>query len=135
MSYINGIDVVKLTSTANQLDTALKELRSRVSQCEISINHLHQAVFGYRNNNIINSLQEQLDAVEIDINDYKCAIAGEISEIRADLDAYIRQQDEKSDLEILEQNSENEVKNYFIDMDLVKDEQLWEPYGPDWWNQ
>ena len=134
MSQYN-IDISRLTNIANQLDTAMKELRSRVSQCEISINHLHNIVCGYGSGNLINGLQQQIDNLELDINDYKCAVAGEIAQIRTDLDALTEKPNEKSDLEILEQNSENEVKNYFIDMDLVKNEQLWEPYGPDWWNQ
>ena len=41
---------------------------------------------------------------------------------------------EKSDLEILEQNSRNELK--YIDLDEVnKEKEFWELYDENWWNK
>ena len=40
---------------------------------------------------------------------------------------------EKSDLEIFEQNDEIKVKNHYIDLDdMVNVKGLWEPYDGDW---
>ena len=40
---------------------------------------------------------------------------------------------EKSDLEIFEQNDEIKVKNHYIDLDdIVNVKGLWEPYDGDW---
>ena len=43
---------------------------------------------------------------------------------------------EKSDLEIFEQNDEIKVKNHYIDLDDVnKEKGIWELYDENWWNK
>ena len=59
---------------------------------------------------------------------------GEVAELRANLDAWVVKPNEKSDLEILEQNSRNELK--YIDLDEVnKEKEFWELYDENWWNK
>jgi hypothetical protein len=59
---------------------------------------------------------------------------GEVAELRANLDAWAVKPNEKSDLEILEQNSRNELK--YIDLDDVnKEKGFWGLYDDNWWNK
>ena len=107
-----------LIYTTDKLTLSIGELQHRVCSCEASIN----------------KIMEKLENLSMDFSDLKCQIAGEFSELRADLDALTVNLNEKCDLEILEQNDSNELK--YIDLDEVnKEKGFWDLYDENWWNK
>lgn len=77
-----------LAYTADKFTSSISELQHRVCSCEASIN----------------KIMEKLENLSMDFSDLKCQIAGEFSELRADLDALTVDPNEKCDLEIFKQN-------------------------------
>lgn len=77
-----------LAYTTDKLTSSIGELQHRVCSCEASIN----------------KIMEKLENLSMDFSDLKCQIAGEFSELRADLDALTVDPNEKCDLEIFKQN-------------------------------
>ena len=107
-----------LAYTTDKLTSSIGELQHRVCSCEASIN----------------KIMEKLENLSMDFSDLKCQIAGEFSELQADLDALTVNLNEKCDLEILEQNDSNELK--YIDLDEVnKEKGFWDLYDENWWNK
>ena len=122
-----------LSYVITKLNTSIHELQSRVSECESSIARLNDEVYGIQLRKNI-ELKDRIDELVLDFNDLKYQMVGELSELRADLDAWVVKSNEKSDLEILEQNSRNELK--YIDLDEVnKEKGFWDLYDDYWWNK
>ena len=130
MEYVSGKNLVYIME---KLNDSIHELQSRVSACESEIARLHNQAYNIQWGRNI-EFRDKMDELTTDFKDFKCQIAGELSELRADLDACVVKPNEKSDLEILEQNSRNELK--YIDLDEVnKEKGIWELYDENWWNK
>ena len=114
-----------LTYTIERLNHSIYELQSRVSECESKIARLNNQVYG-----IHPEQNSELNELAMDFKDLKCQIIEEISELRADLDAWVVKSNEKSDLEILEQNGRNELK--YIDLDDDEKNDYWYWNGETW---
>ena len=122
-----------LTYTIEKLNHSIYTLQSRVSACESEIAKLTNQVYNIQLGSDI-ELKDKMDELVFDFNDLKYQVAGELSELRADLDAWTVKSNEKSDLEILEQNCGNELK--YIDLDDVNREKgFWGLYDENWWNK
>ena len=130
MEYVSGKN---LAYVMEKVYDSIHELQSRVSECESKIARLNNQVYDIQSGRNI-EFRNRMDELATDFKDLKCQIAGELSEIRANLDALVVKPNEKSDLEILEQNSRNELK--YIDLDEVnKEKEFWELYDENWWNK
>lgn len=122
-----------LSYVITKLNTSIHELQSRVSECESKIAQLNNQVYNIQLGRNI-EFRDRMNELTLDFNDLKCQIVGEISELRADLDAWVVKPNKKSDLEIFEQNGRNELK--YIDLDDVnKEKGFWELYDDNWWNK
>ena len=130
VKYITG-DI--LTYTIEKLNHSIYELQSRVSECESQIAQLNNQAYNIQLERNL-EIKTKMNELTTDFKDLKYQIAGELSELRANLDALGVKPNEKSDLEILEQNSRNELK--CIDLDEVnKEKEFWELYDENWWNK
>ena len=107
VGYISGNT---LTYIVENLNHSIHELQSRISECESQIARLNDQVYNiqYGKNT---EFRDRMDELVLDFNDLKCQIVGEVAELRANLDAWVVKPNEKSDLEILEQNIDDENKN------------------------
>ena len=122
-----------LTYTIEKLNHSIHDLQSRVIECESKIAQLNNQVYNIQLGRNL-EFRDRIDELVLDFNDLKCQIVGELSELRADLDAWVVKPDKKSDLEIFEQNGRNELK--YIDLDDVnKEKGFWELYDENWWNK
>ena len=122
-----------LTYAIEKLNHSIHDLQSRVSECESKIARLNNQVYDIQPGRNM-EFRDRMNELVLDFNDLKCQIAGELSELRADLDAQVVKPDKKSDLEILEQNIRNEL--IYIDLDEVnKEKGFWELYDENWWNK
>lgn len=119
-----------------KLEQSVKELRSRLSQCECQIANLNNYIWGSQGPaNQISHIRDTVDNLSMDVNDFKNQLVGEICELRADLNVQTDNPNKKSNLEILEQNGRKEAKEY-IDLDDIADGKgLWELYDENWWNK
>ena len=99
-----------LTYTIEKLNHSIHELQSRVSECESKIARLNNQVYNIQLGRNL-EFRDRIDELVLDFNDLKCQMVGEVAELRANLDAWIVDPNEKSDLEILEQNIDDEDKN------------------------
>ena len=99
-----------LTYTIEELNHSIHELQSRVSECESKIARLNNQVYNIQLGRNL-EFRDRIDELVLDFNDLKCQMVGEAAELRANLDAWIVNPNEKSDLEILEQNIDDEDKN------------------------
>lgn len=130
VKYVSG---ETLTYAIEKLNHSIYELQNRVSECESKIAQLNNQVYNIQYGKNI-EFRDRMDELVLDFNDLKCQIVGELSGLRADLDAWVVKPDKKSDLEIFEQNSRNELK--YIDLDDVnKEKGFWELYDENWWNK
>lgn len=130
VKYVTG-DI--LTYTIEKLNHSIYELQSRVSECESQIAQLNNQAYNIQLERNL-EIKSKMNELTTDFKDLKYQIAGELSELRANLDALAVKPNEKSDLEILEQNSRNELK--YIDLDEVnKEKEFWELYDENWWNK
>ena len=130
VKYVTG-DI--LTYTIEKLNHSIYELQSRVSECESQIAQLNNQAYNIQLERNL-EIKSEMNELTTDFKDLKYQIAGELSELRANLDALVVKPNEKSDLEILEQNSGNELK--YIDLDDVnKEKGFWELYDENWWNK
>ena len=130
MEYISREN---LASIITKLNHSIHELQGRVSKCESEIAQLNNQVYNIQLGRNI-EFRDRMNELVFDFNDLKCQIVGELSELRADLDAQVVKPDKKSDLEIFEQNGRNELK--YIDLDDVnKEKGFWELYDENWWNK
>lgn len=130
VKYITG-DI--LTYTIEKLNHSIYELQSRVSECESQIAQLNNQAYNIQLERNL-EIKSKMNELTTDFKDLKCQIVGEVAELRADLDAQVVKPDEKSDLEIFEQNGRNELK--YIDLDDVnKEKGFWELYDENWWNK
>ena len=107
VKYVTG-DI--LTYTIEKLNHSIHELQSRVSECESGIAKLNNQVYGIQPGRNM-EFRDRMDELTADFKDLKCQIVGEVAELRANLDAWVVKPNEKSDLEILEQNIDDEDKN------------------------
>ena len=107
VKYVTG-DI--LTYTIEKLNHSIYELQSRVSECESQIAQLNNQVYNIQYGRNI-EFRDRMDELTADFKDLKCQIVGEVAELRANLDAWVVKPNEKSDLEILEQNIDYEDKN------------------------
>ena len=122
-----------LTYTIEKLNHSIHDLQSRVIECESKIAQLNNQVYNIQYGKNM-EFRDRMDELVLDFNDLKCQIVGEVAELRANLDAWNVKPNEKSDLEILEQNSRNELK--YIDLDDVnKEKGFWDLYDDNWWNK
>lgn len=122
-----------LTYTIEKLNHSIHDLQSRVIECESKIAQLNNQVYNIQLGRNM-ELRDRMNELTLDFNDLKYQIVGELSELRADLDAWVVKPDKKSDLEIFEQNSRNELK--YIDLDDVnKEKGFWELYDENWRNK
>ena len=99
-----------LTYTIEKLNHSIHELQSRVSECESKIARLNNQVYNIQLGRNL-EFRDRIDELVLDFNNLKCQMVGEVAELRANLDAWIVNPNEKSDLEILEQNIDDEDKN------------------------
>lgn len=99
-----------LTYAIDKLNHSIHDLQSRVSECESKIARLNNQVYDIQPGRNI-EFRDRMDELTADFKDLKCQIVGEVAELRANLDAWIVKPNEKSDLEILEQNIDDEDKN------------------------
>ena len=130
MKYVT---IENLDHVIMKLYDSIYELSSRVSECESQIAQLNNQAYNIQLGRNL-EIKSKIDELTTDFKDLKCQIAGELSELRANLDALVVKPNEKSDLEILEQNSRNELK--YIDLDEVnKEKGFWELYDENWWNK
>ena len=130
VKYVTG-DI--LTYTIEKLNHSIYELQSRVSECESQIAQLNNQAYNIQLERNL-EIKSKMNELTTDFKDLKYQIAEELSELRANLDALAVKPNEKSDLEILEQNSRNELK--YIDLDEVnKEKEFWELYDENWWNK
>ena len=130
VKYVTG-DI--LTYTIEKLNHSIYELQSRVSECESQIAQLNNQAYNIQLERNL-EIKSKMNELTTDFKDLKYQIAGELSELRANLDALVVKPNEKSDLEILEQNSRNELK--YKDLDEVnKEKEFWELYDENWWNK
>ena len=109
VGYISGN---ALTYTVEKLNHSIHELQSRVSDCESKIAQLNNQVYDIQFGKNI-EFRDRMDELTLDFKDLKCQIVGEVAELRANLDAWVVNQNEKSDLEILKQNIDDEDKNNY----------------------
>lgn len=107
VKYVSG---ETLTYTIEKLNHSIQDLQSRVSNCESKIAQLHNQVYNIQLGRNI-EFRDRIDGLALDFSDLKCQIVGEIAELRANLDAWVVKPNEKSDLEILKQNIDDEDKN------------------------
>ena len=107
VKYVTGDT---LTYTIEKLNHSIHELQSRVSECESGIAKLNNQVYGIQPGSNM-EFRDRMDELTTDFKDLKCQIVGEVAELRANLDAWVVKPNEKSDLEILEQNIDDENKN------------------------
>ena len=107
VGYMSG---ETLTYTIEKLNHSIHELQSRVSECESKIARLNNQVYNIQLGRNL-EFRDRIDELVLDFNDLKCQMVGEVAELRANLDAWIVNLNEKSDLEILEQNIDDEDKN------------------------
>ena len=122
-----------LTYTIEKLNHSIHDLQSRVIECESKIAQLNNQVYNIQYGKNM-EFRDRMDELVLDFNNLKYQIVGEVAELRANLDAWVVKPNEKSDLEILEQNSRNELK--YIDLDEVnKEKGFWELYDENWWNK
>ena len=122
-----------LTYTIEKLNHSIHDLQSRVIECESKIAQLNNQAYNIQLERNL-EIKSKMNELTTDFKDLKYQIAGELSELRANLDALVVKPNEKSDLEILEQNSRNELK--YIDLDEVnKEKEFWELYDENWWNK
>ena len=122
-----------LIYTVEKLNHSIYDLQSRVSECQSKIDQLNNQVYNIQCGKNI-EFRDRIDELALDFKDLKYQIVGELSELRADLDAQVVKPNKKSDLEILEQNSRNELK--YIDLDDVnKEKGFWGLYDDNWWNE
>ena len=122
-----------LTYTIEKLNHSIHDLQSRVIECESKIAQLNNQVYNIQYGKNM-EFRDRMDELVLDFNNLKYQIVGEVAELRANLDAWVVKPNEKSDLEILEQNSRNELK--YIDLDEVnKEKGFWELYDDNWWNK
>ena len=101
-----------LTYTIEKLNHSIHDLQNRVSECESKIAQLNNQVYNIQYGRNI-EFRDRMDELVLDFNDLKCQIVGEVAELRANLDAWVVKPNEKSDLEILEQNIDDEDKNNY----------------------
>ena len=99
-----------LTQTIEKLNHSIHDLQSRVFECESKIAQLNNQVYNIQYGKNI-EFRDRTDELTADFKDLKCQIVGEVAELRANLDAWVVKPNEKSDLEILEQNIDDEDKN------------------------
>ena len=92
-----------LVYTVDKLNDAIQALQNRVSDCESKIARLNNQVYNIQFGRNI-ELRDRIDELAADFKDLKCQIAGEFSELRADLGALTVDPNEKCDLEIFKQN-------------------------------
>lgn len=122
-----------LTYTIEKLNHSIHNLQNRVSECESKIAQLNNQVYNIQLGRNM-EFRDRMNELSLDFNDLKCQIVGEVAELRANLDAWVVKPNEKSDLEIFEQNGRNELK--YIDLDDVnKEKGFWELYDENWWNK
>ena len=130
VGYVSGNT---LAYTIEKLNHSIHDLQSRVIECESKIAQLNNQVYNLQYGKNI-EFRDRMDELTLDFKDLKCQIVGEVAELRANLDAWVVKPNEKSDLEILEQNSGNKLK--YIDLDDVnKEKGFWELYDDNWWNK
>ena len=101
-----------LAYVITKLNHSIQELQSRVSECESKIAQLNNQVYNIQYGRNI-EFRDRMDELVLDFKDLKCQIVGEVAELRANLDAWVVKPNEKSDLEILEQNIDDEDKNNY----------------------
>lgn len=99
-----------LTCTIQKLNNSIHELQSRVSECESGIARLNNQIYGIQLGRNL-EFRDKMDELTANFKDLKCQIVGEVAELHANLDAWVVKPNEKSDLEILEQNIDDEDKN------------------------
>ena len=99
-----------LTCTIQKLNNSIHELQSRVSECESGIARLNNQVYGIQLGRNL-EFRDRMDELTANFKDLKCQIVGEVAELHANMDAWVVKPNEKSDLEILEQNIDDEDKN------------------------
>ena len=99
-----------ISSTIYQLDNTIKELTSRVVQCEINIHNLMKEMHEQHN---CTRFDFDIASLKNDYNLLYSSMQTEICSIRSDMDALAAIQNEKSDLENFEQNIDDEI-NPFI---------------------
>lgn len=122
----------QLENTSIKLQQSIKELTSRISQCEIQISHLNQSLFGIRgSSNQLIDLRNSIDYLTEDFNAIRNQLTGEICELRAQVDALSVEPNQKTDLEIFDQ------KVGYIDLDNIREDEkgFWELYDENWWNK
>ena len=107
VKYVSG---ETLTYAIEKLNHSIHELQSRVSECESKIAQLNNQVYNIQYGRNI-EFRDRMDELTANFKDLKCQMVGEVAELRANLDAWIVNPNEKSDLEILEQNIDDEDKN------------------------
>ena len=93
-----------------ELNYSIYDLQNRVSECQFKIAQLNNQVYNIQCGKNI-EFRDRIDELALDFKDLKYQIVGELSELREDLDAQVVKPNEKSDLEILEQNIDDEDKN------------------------
>ena len=126
MEYVSGKN---LAYVMEKLNDSIHELQSRVSVCESGIAQLNNQVYNIQLGRNI-EFRDRMDELALDFNDLKCQIVGEVAELRANLDAQVVKPNEKSNLEILEQNSGNELK--YINIDDEDKNNFWYWNGETW---
>ena len=99
-----------LTYTIEKLNHSIHDLQSRVIECESKIAQLNNQVYNIQYGRNI-EFRDRMDELTADFKDLKYQIVGEVAELHANLDAWVVKPNEKSDLEILEQNIDDEDKN------------------------
>ena len=101
-----------LTYAIEKLNHSIYDLQNRVIECESKIAQLNNQVYNIQYGKNMES-RDRMDELVLDFKDLKCQIIGEVAELRANLDAQVVKPNEKSDLEILEQNIDDENKNNY----------------------
>lgn len=130
MEYISKEN---LAYVITNLNNSIHDLQSRVIECESKIAQLNNQVYNIQYGKNI-EFRDRMDELVLDFKDLKCQIVGEVAELHANLDAWVVKPNEKSNLEIFEQNGRNELK--YIDLDDVnKEKGFWELYDENWWNK
>ena len=118
-----------LTYTIEKLNHSIYELQSRVSECESQIAQLNNQAYNIQLGRNL-EIKSKMDELATDFKDLKYQIAGDLSELRANLDALVVKPNKKSNLEILEQNSGNELK--YINIDDEDKNNFWYWNGETW---
>ena len=109
MEYISKEN---LSYVITKLNHSIHDLQSRVIECESKIAQLNNQVYNIQSGRNM-ELRDRVDELSLDFKDLKCQIVGEVAELRANLDAWVVKPNEKSDLEILKQNIDDEDKNNY----------------------